>query len=63
MVPMEIPRGFRRQATKPLALDGSLFGRGVIVRLRLRLFGGRIPRKAQERTRHMDDYCDVEYIN
>ena len=53
---MEIPRGFRLRATKPLALDGSFFGRGVIVRLRLRWFGGRISRKAQERIRHVYDY-------
>ena len=56
MVPMELPRGFRLEATTPLALDGSLFGRGVIVRLSLRWFGGRVPRKAQERTRHVHDY-------
>ena len=56
MAPMEIPRGFRLQATKPLALDGSLVGRGVIVRLGLGWFGGKIARKAQQRTRHVYDY-------
>ena len=52
---MKIPRGFRLEATKPLARDRSLFGRGGFVRLRLRWFGGRIPRKAQERNRHVCD--------
>ena len=47
---------FRLPATKPLALDGSLFGLGVMVRLRLRWFVGRIPRKAHKRTRHVTDY-------
>ena len=56
MVPMEIPGGFRLQATKLLALDGSLVGRGVIVRLGLGWFGGKIARKAQQRTRHVYDY-------
>ena len=56
IVPMEIPRDFRLQATTLLALDGSLFGRGVIERLRLRWFRGRIPRKAQERVRRVHDY-------
>ena len=45
---------FRRR--KPLVLDGSFVGRGVIVRLRLGWLGGRISRKAQERTRHMYNY-------
>ena len=56
---MEIPRGFRLQATKPLALDGSLVGRGVIVRLGLGWFRGRSAHKAQERTRHVYDYHRV----
>ena len=56
MVPVEIPRGFRLQPTTPLARHGSLIERGVIVRVRLRWFGGRIPREAQERTRHVYDY-------
>ena len=53
MVPVEILRGFRLQATKPLALDGSLVRHRVIVRLRLGWFGGRIALKAQERTRYV----------
>ena len=56
MVPMETPRGFRLQATKPLALDGSLVRRGVIVRLGLGRFGERTEGKAQQRTRHVHDY-------
>ena len=56
---METPRGFRLQATKRCALDGSLLERGVIVRLRLRWSGGRIAREAQERTRHVYDYRGV----
>ena len=54
MVPMEIPRGVHLQATRPLVLDGSLEGRGVIiVILGLGWCGGRIARKAYERTRHL----------
>ena len=48
---------FRRLS--PLARDGPLFGRGVIVRLRFRRFRGRIPRKAQEHPRHVYEYRAV----
>ena len=53
---METPRGFRLQATKPLALDGSLVGREVIARLGLGGFGERIASETQQRTRHVYDY-------
>ena len=53
---METPRGFRLQATKPLALDGSLVGREVIARLGLGWFGERIASETQQRTRHVYDY-------
>ena len=53
---METPRGFRLQATKPLALDGSLVGREVIARLGLGWFGERIASEPQQRTRHVYDY-------
>ena len=56
---MEIPGGFRLQTTKLLALDGSLVGRGVIVRLGLDWFGRSIARKAQQqRDRHVYDYVN-----
>ena len=48
--------GFRLQASIPFALDGSLFGRRVMVTLRNHWIGGRVPRKAQERTCHVYDY-------
>ena len=45
-----------RRLRKPSALNGSLVGHGVVVRLGLRWFGGRISRSAQERTRLVYDY-------
>ena len=53
---MEIPDGFRIQASTPAALDSSLLQRGVLVRLGMGWFGGMITRQSQERTRHLYDY-------
>ena len=53
---MEIPDGYRLQASKPAALDSSLLQRGVLVRLGMGWFGGSITRQSQERTRHLYDY-------
>ena len=57
---MEIPDGFRIQASKPAALDSSLLQRGVLVRLGMGWFGGLITRQSQERTRHIYDYHRVQ---
>ena len=53
---MEIPSGFRLQASAPAALDGLLLKRGVLLRLGLGWFGGVITRRAQERNRSVYDY-------
>ena len=53
---MEIPDGFRIQASTPAALDSSLLQRGVLVRLGMGWFGGMITRQSQERTLHLYDY-------
>ena len=53
---MEIPYGYRLQASKPAALDSSLLQRGVLVRLGMGWFGRSITRQYQERTRHLYDY-------
>ena len=57
---MEIPDGFRIQASTPAALDSSLLQRGVLVRLGMGWFGGLITRQSQERTRHIFDYRVVQ---
>jgi len=53
---MEIPIGFRLQISRPERLDDSLVGRGVLLRMGLGWFGGKIMRRAQERTRDKYDY-------
>ncbi|CAB1111412.1 unnamed protein product [Ectocarpus sp. CCAP 1310/34] len=53
---MEIPDGFRIQASTPAALDNLLLQRGLLVRLGMGWFGGLITRQSQERTRHLYDY-------
>ena len=53
---MEIPGGYRLQASKPAALDSSLLQRGVLVRLDMGWFRRSITRQSQERTRHLSDY-------
>ncbi|CAB1107234.1 unnamed protein product [Ectocarpus sp. CCAP 1310/34] len=53
---MEIPDGFRIQASTPAALDSSLLQRGLLVRLGMGWLGGIITRQSQERTRHLYDY-------
>ncbi|CAB1112233.1 unnamed protein product [Ectocarpus sp. CCAP 1310/34] len=53
---MEIPDGFRIQASTPAALDSSSPQRGVLVRLGMGWFGRVITRQSQERTRHLYDY-------
>ena len=53
---MEIPTGFRTQASTPAARDSSLLQRGVLVRLGLGWFDGFIAGQSQQRTRHVYDY-------
>ena len=53
---LEIPDGYRLQASKSAALDSSLLQRGVLVRLGMGWFGRSITRQSQERTRHLYDY-------
>ena len=53
---MVIPDGFRPQESRPADLDNSLVKRGVLVRLSMGWFGGRITRKSQERTKELHDY-------
>ena len=53
---MEIPIGFRLQISRPERLDDSLVGRGVLLRMGLGWFGGKIMRIAQDRTRDKYDY-------
>ena len=53
---MVIPDRFRLQESRPADLDNSLVKRGVLVRLSMGWFGGRITRKSQERTKELYDY-------
>lgn len=53
---MEIPDGYRLQASKPADLGSFLLQRGVLVRLGMRWFGGLITRQSQERPCHLYDY-------
>ena len=44
------------EESRPERLDDSLVGRGVLLRMGLGWFGGKIMRRAQERTRDKYDY-------
>ena len=53
---MEIPDGFRIQASTPAALDSSLLQRGVLVKAWHEVVWWDDHPTSQERTRHLYDY-------
>ncbi|CAB1097920.1 unnamed protein product [Ectocarpus sp. CCAP 1310/34] len=53
---MDIPDGFRLQASPPPTLDQSIVKRGVLVKLGLYWFGGVISRRSHPASRQEYDY-------
>ncbi|CAB1117353.1 unnamed protein product [Ectocarpus sp. CCAP 1310/34] len=53
---MDIPDGFRLQASPPPALDQSIVKRGVLVKLGLGWFGGVLSRRSHPASRQEYDY-------